>query len=101
MINISANAMLNLKEVPQKLQVHGSIMTYRPDDIISIKKAVPQGITETILILELLVKEGVEPMKGTPKPFFYESSEEIAKTYKQVMIQYGDESITVDVQVFG
>lgn len=99
MRNISANALMNLKEVPQTLYVHGSIMTYHADDKISIEKANPQGINPSILILDLAITQRIGPMKGTPKAFKYESSEEIAKSYTQVTIRYSDEeTLTVNVE---
>jgi hypothetical protein len=102
MINITANAIMNLKETPQTLYVHGSIMTYRADDKVTITKAYPQGIISSILILELKVIEGKGPMKGTPKAFHYENSDEIAKTYSQVSLLYGIEpSLTVNIEILG
>lgn len=102
MRNITANAILNLKEQPVALYVHGSIMTYRTDDIIEIKVASPQGVNPSILVLDLIVKSGSGSMKGTPKAFNYELSGDFAKKYSQVTIRYSeDASITVNVEVFG
>lgn len=102
MRNITANAILNLKEQPQTLYVHGSIMTYRSDDRIEISVATPQGINPSILVLDLKVVSGSGPMKGTPKPFNFELSDSTAKSYSQVTIRYSeDASITVNVEVFG
>ena len=102
MRNITANAMLNLKEVPQTLYVHGSIMTYHSDDKVEITESESQGINPSILVLDLKVKVGTGPMKGTPKGFHYENSKPIAKTYSQVTIRYSTEaSMTVNVEIFG
>lgn len=102
MRNITANAILNLKEQPQSLYVHGSIMTYSPDDIIEISIANPQGINPSILVLDLEIVPGLGPMKGTPKPFNYILSDSTAKNYSQVTIRYSDDaSITVNVEIFG
>jgi len=102
MENIKANAHYNLKEVPQALYVNGSIMTYRPDDIISINESISQGINENILILELKINEGKGPMKGTPKLFAYKKVKEGDKMYKQVTILYGDnESLTIEIDILG
>ena len=102
MRNITANAIMNLKESPQTLYVHGSIMTYRSDDKISISKAEPQGINPSILVLDLKVIEGTGPMKGTPKAFNYENSEEISKGYSQVTLRYSlDASLTINIEILG
>jgi hypothetical protein len=102
MRNITANAILNLKEQPASLYVHGSIMTYRADDTIEIAVTSPQGISPSILVLDLIVKSGNGPMKGTPKPFNYELSDDSAKNYSQVTIRYSeDASVTLNIEVFG
>ncbi|MEI8202530.1 MAG: hypothetical protein WCH34_05930 [Bacteroidota bacterium] len=101
MRNITANAILNLKEEPATLYVHGSIMTYHGDDKVVIKKAVPQGINPKILLLKLTIKEGAGPMKGTPKAFKYINKKPEARTYKQVQILYPDSSLTIKVEVYG
>ncbi|MDW7693114.1 hypothetical protein R9C00_09700 [Flammeovirgaceae bacterium SG7u.111] len=102
MRNITANAILNLKEKPATLYVHGSIMTYRTDDIVEISVVTPQGINSSILVLELIIKSGNGPMKGTPKPFHFELSNDSAKNYSQVTIRYSeDASVTVNVEIFG
>ena len=102
MRNITANAIMNLKENPPTLYVHGSIMVYREDDKVSITKAEPQGINPFILILDLKVINGTGPMKGIPRAFHYINSEEIAKTFKQVTIRYDDNSLlNIDVEIHG
>ncbi len=102
MRNITANAILNLKEQPATLFVHGSIMTYRGDDVIQVSVATPQGINGSILILDLVITSGNGPMKGTPKPFSFELTGDTAKNYSQVTIRYSqDASLTVNVEVFG
>lgn len=102
MRNISANAILNLKEVPTSLFVHGSIMTFRSDDLIEITKAESQGINESILILNLLVIEGNEPMKETPKHFSFQTKSEEAKKYNQVTIRYSeDKPLTINIEIAG
>lgn len=102
MRNITANAIINLKEQPQTLYVHGSIMTDRSDDLIEITKANPDGINPTVLVLDIKVIEGEGPMKGTPKHFSYQSNDEIIKNYNQVTIRYSnDASISVNIEIFG
>jgi hypothetical protein len=102
MEEIKVNAFFNMKEVPQTLKVTGSITTYRPDDKLELVEAESQGIIEQILILQLKFTEGTAPMKGTEKPFSYNTDQENSKDYKQVTIQYGNaETITVDVEFRG
>jgi hypothetical protein len=102
MRNITANAMLNLKEQPETLYVHGSIMTYSANDRIEISIANPQGINSSILLLDLKVVTELGPMKGMPKPFNFELKDATVKNYSQVQIRYSEEaSITVNVEVFG
>jgi hypothetical protein len=102
MRNITANAMINLKEQPTTLYVHGSIMTYSANDKVVVTKANPQGINTSILVLDLEVISVPGPMKGTPKPFTYENSTPEATNYSQVTIRYSSEaSITINVEIFG
>jgi len=102
MRNITANAIMNLKESPQTLYVHGSIMTYRSDDKIRISKAKPQGINSSILVLDLKIIEGKGPMKGTPKAFNYQNSSKDARLYKQATIRYGiDALLTFNIEILG
>jgi hypothetical protein len=105
MKNITANAFINLKEIPNTLHIHGSIMTYRPDDKIRLVKTVPQGINPFILLTELVVTEGTKPMKGTPKLFKMHLRGEAAKSYNEIYIRYKDgetvHSLKIDVEVFG
>ncbi|MEI6553587.1 MAG: hypothetical protein WCO09_03395 [bacterium] len=99
---MKATATLNLKEVPATLRVNGTIMTYSENDKVEIKKAVPQGINPTILLLDLKIIEKSGPMKGTDKPFQYESSEKGVEKFKQVTIlQETKVLITVNVEVMG
>jgi len=102
MINITANALLNSKEEPNSLTVHGSIITYRADDSVTLSKAEPQGVVEEILILDLKVVQGSGPMKGTPKPFHYLNTDANASIFGKVSICYGaDQELTIDVESIG
>jgi len=102
MENIKVNAFFNMKEVPQTLNVNGSIMTYRSDDKLELLEAESPGINKYILLLELKFTEGTGPMKGTEKPFSFKTHKANSKDYKQVTIQYGNaETITVNVEVLG
>lgn len=100
--NPALNALVNLKEVPPSLYVHGSIIVYREDDEVVVTKAVPQGINPAILILDVKVIEGSGPMKGTPRHFVYEECGEHVNVYTHVSARYGDDAMqTVEVKVFG
>jgi hypothetical protein len=100
--NLALNALVNLKEEPPGLYVHGSIIVYRDDDKVKVTKAVPQGINPAILILDVKVMEGSRPLKGTPRHFAYEERGKHVKTYTHVSARYGDgEMQTVEVKVLG
>ncbi|HMS86580.1 MAG TPA: hypothetical protein PKD12_23375 [Nitrospira sp.] len=100
--NLALNALVNLKEEPPGLCVHGSIIVYHNDDRVEVTKAAPQGINPAILILNVTVIEGKGPMKGTPRHFSYAEGGEPVKRYTHVSARYGDGDMkTVEVQVFG
>lgn len=100
--NLALNALVNLKETPPSLCVHGSIIVYRADDKVDVTKAVPQGINPAILILDVKVIPGKGPMKGMPRHFSYGEQGDHVKRYTHVSVRYGDgEMQTVEVKVFG
>jgi hypothetical protein len=102
MNNLTFNANLNLKTVPYELIIHGSIMTYRTDDEIIVEMADPQGINPSILLINIIVKQGKGPMKGTAKPFSLILNNESVKNYTKVTMLLEDgESQTEDVKIFG
>jgi hypothetical protein len=98
MRNISASALLNLKEQPNSLTIHGSVMVFRADDKVTFERAVPQGINPTILLMDLTIVDGTGPMKGTPTHFHYTSTDADVATFKEVQIRCKDEE-TVKVTV--
>lgn len=102
MRNITANAILNLKQDPQTLIVHGSLMTYRADETITIERQVPLGFNPSILLLRLEVHgSGSGPMKGISKPFHFEIEGEEAKQYSQVTLMFRDSALNINVEIFG
>lgn len=101
MQNITVNAFLNSKEVPPTLYVHGSVITYRADDKVTVTKADPQGHNHTILLLNVTVTEGTGLRKGTPKHLSYESNDGVTGYEKVQLITATGESTTVDIQKFG
>lgn len=102
MRNFAANAILNLKEHPSVLYVHGSIMTYRMDDRVVITKGNDEGFNPSILLLVLKVIDGKGPLKGTPKSFAFETSGAAVQQYNQVTIQYAAEAaFNINVEIFG
>jgi hypothetical protein len=102
MNHLTFKANLNLKTIPNELVVHGSIITYGSDDEVTIAPAYPGGINPTILLLDLKIKEGKGPKKGTPKAFSLIMNEDSIKNYSKVTIQLEDgESQTEDVKIFG
>ena len=94
--------MVNLKEEPDGLYVHGSIMVNRKDDKVKVTKAVPQGINPAILLLDVEVIEGSGPMKCIPRHFTYEEHGEYVNTYTHVSARFSAGGTqTVEVKVFG
>jgi hypothetical protein len=89
------NAVL-LSHQTETLFLNGLVLTYHEDDVISIERAVPQGINPAILIFNLKVTHGKGPIKGTLKPFTFQ--EAITTNYQQVSINFKNECVTVDVQ---
>ncbi|SEB22151.1 hypothetical protein [Pedobacter hartonius] len=101
MTNLTVNALLNLKEEPASLTIHGSVMTPHSRDTASIEVAESQGINAEILLVELLVNEVPGPMKMTAKPFSKTLTEEVSE-YKQIQVLYAEnESLTIDIQIIG
>ncbi len=98
MSDFTANAVVNEKEVPAKLTVTGTVITFHDDDVITLTRAVPPGINPSILILNLEVNAGTGPMKGTVKNYNYESTEEDVTTFNKItVLQENGESVTTDV----
>lgn len=91
--NITLNAIVVSEKNGHRLIVHGSILTYREDDVIEITKAVPQGFNPFILLLRLKVTEGNGPMKGTPKHFYFDTASKDNFDYKKVSLIYGPGSL--------
>lgn len=100
MSTIAAVANLNLKEQPNKLAVTGSIITYNDKDTVKLELAIPQGIIGSTLLLNVVVTEVEGPKKGTPKPFYYEQSEN-ASTYNKVQLAHKEGDTTIDVSILG
>ena len=100
--NMALNASINQKEEPNSIYVHGSVMVYTEETEVSIAKAEPQGINQSILLLNLTVTERPGPMKGVQRPFFYEERGDEVNEYSQVQVKsnIGDKC-TVDVEIFG
>lgn len=92
---------LNLKEHPARLSVNGKVQVFREDDEVVISVADPQGKNGTILVLDLLIKEGKLPLKGIDVPFFFELKGGV-ELFKQVTVREEDgNSKTIDIKVLG
>jgi hypothetical protein len=83
------------KRNPPCLTVTGQVMTYRGDDKIEVTEG-NIGINETILILDILVKEGTGPMKGTLKEFEYVTCENITR-FNRVTLRHRGEDVTIEI----
>jgi hypothetical protein len=102
MRNLTINAILNRKEVPATLYVHGSVMVYTANSMVQLRESESPSINPTILILDLIITEEPGPMKGMPRHFSYSNSSEQVTNYKQVKIRPNQEDeINIDVELFG
>jgi hypothetical protein len=100
--NMALNANVNLKEQPNGLYVHGSVMVYTEETEVTIEESVPQGINPSILLLTITITEKPGPMKGTPRHFNFEKRGPNVSQYSQVQVVTNlGESCTVNVTVFG
>jgi hypothetical protein len=100
--NLALNANVNLKEQPNGLYVHGSVMVYTAETEVSIEETDVQGINESILLLKLTITPQPGLMKGVPRHFHFEKSGSEVSKYTQVQVVANQgESCTVNVTVFG
>mgnify|MGYP001141092118 CR=1 FL=1 len=100
--NLALNANVNLKEQPNGLYVHGSVMVYTAETEVTIEEAEVQGINESILLLKLIITPRPGPMKGIPRHFHFEKNGSEVSKYTQVQVVTNQgESCTVNVTVFG
>ncbi len=100
--NLALNANVNLKEQPNGLYVHGSVMVYTAETEVTIEEADITGINESILLLNLKITRNPGPMKGIPRHFSFEKHGSDVSKYTQVqVISNQGESCTVNISVFG
>jgi len=96
------DAQLNLKTEPNELIVFGTFFTERIDDQLSIEIATSTSIIETVLLLQLKVLDGNEPVEGNIKPFVFKLCDSSTKHFTNVTILYGNgESKTQIVKIIG
>ena len=100
--NLALNANVNLKEQPNGLYVHGSVMVYTAETEVTIEEADVQGVNPSILLLKLTITSNHGPMKGIPRHFFFEKKGPDVSQYTQVQVVSNQgESCTVNISVFG
>jgi hypothetical protein len=100
--SITATAVLNLKEQPAKIYIHGSVLTEREDDKVKFEIAEFQGINPTILLCDLHVISGKLPMKVSPKLFNGEYDDSHALDIKEVTIRKeGEDDYTIPLHTIG
>ncbi len=96
------DAQLNLKTEPNELIVFGTFFTERIDDQLSIEIATSTSIIETVLLLQLKVLDGNEPVEGNIKPFVFKLNDCSTNHFTNVTILYGNgESKTQIVKIIG
>ena len=100
--NIALNANVNLKEQPNGLYVHGSVMVYTAESEVDIEQADIPGINESILLLHLTITPKPGQPRGIPRHFTFKRHGEDVSKYTQVqVISNQGESCTVNISVFG
>jgi hypothetical protein len=100
--NFSLNAVANLKEQPNRLTVHGSVLVYTAETDVQIEKAEVQGINPNILLLNLIITKKEGPMKGVPLHFVYEEVGEGISKYTQVQVTCNEGgNATVNITILG
>lgn len=100
--NLALNANVNLKEQPNGLYVHGSVMVYTSETEVAIEKSEVQGINPDILLLKLTITQQPGSMKGIPRHFSYEEHDSRVCQYKQVQVESNQgENCTINVAVLG
>ncbi|MDO6547319.1 hypothetical protein [Pseudoalteromonas carrageenovora] len=100
--NLALNANVNLKEQPNGLYVHGSVMVYTAETEVMIEEADIPGINSSILLLKLTITPHPGPMKGIPRHFSFEKHGSDVSMFTQVqVISNQGESCTVNISVFG
>jgi hypothetical protein len=101
-LNLAFNANSNLKEQPNNITVHGSVMVYSDGAEIKIDKSESPGINTKILLLDLKINDNQELMKGYAKHFSFEEHGNHISNYSQVQITTNKGDVeTVQVEVFG
>ncbi|MFN7690095.1 MAG: hypothetical protein ACK5QU_03340, partial [Bacteroidota bacterium] len=90
MKNLSFEAKFNLKSEPNELIVEGSITTERPDDELIIEVSSDTSYIETMLLLEIKLKQGNGPMQDHRKTFIYKLNNTNTKHFTNVKINYGN-----------
>jgi len=99
--NLVFGAVINGKVVPNSLRVHGSIFLYGENDQVIIKEAVPQGINDRILILDIEITDNGGPQKGVCHGVSWKKEVQ-GQDYDQVTIRIaGCDDQTIDIQYFG
>jgi len=97
----SLNAEINLKEQPNRVTVNGKAWVYTEEDKVTVREAVPQGINERILLLDVVVDRKMGPMKGTLRAFHFQKVVN-GRQYDQVTARFPEnDEETVDVQFLG
>ena len=101
-LDISFNAILNQKEQPPTLHVHGSALVFTEESELELVKADPQGINPQILLLNLNFTFHPGPMKGTQRQFYLnEMGGDVEKYTKVQIVSNQGDNLTRDVKVIG
>jgi len=90
-----------MKELPNRLYVHGSVMVYSAETEVTIEKFGVLGFNPNILLFKLTITPKPGVMKGIPRHFVYEEHGTEVSQYTQIQVisNQGD-SCTTYISVF-
>ncbi|GHC01909.1 hypothetical protein [Cerasicoccus arenae] len=99
--NLALNAIINKKEQPNHLYVHGSVMVFTEESTAKLTKAEPQGINPNVLILNLTIIANPGKMKGVAYPLKYDDSGDHVNEYEQVQVVTDQAAYLYDIEILG
>ncbi|MEW8053161.1 MAG: hypothetical protein AB2809_22630 [Candidatus Thiodiazotropha sp.] len=91
------SAKWDLRPATKILRVDGTVLATSFTDEVIVEVAVPQGINESILLLNVNVKPSGGPNKPQTVPFIFERATRGDEPWRQVTAVFQDTSLTVDI----
>lgn len=91
---------LSVSQERPVLTVQGSLIVYRDDDLVEVKRCDTEKSAPEILLLQVSVTEGVLPMKGITRRWFYREVGAHVRRYARIIVHGPEDEIeSVTVQV--